>query len=248
MAGAADPSSKTKWKEAFSLVELLVVMAILAVLASLLLPALSRSKRAASKVQCQSNLKQWGLALLMYVDDFRHYAPAFSFGASGRNQGPEELVALYFTRQNGQAVWEMRCRQKWVGQGLVFPYNEFARSVALHTPYLGLGGEFVRRDQFFEVIPLPESGVKVPSDMIAFSEQVFFRNPAVTNPQERLSDLISDFPRTGQEEFYPHGRTLNQVFCDGHVEEVSRQRFASQSGETRRRWFSDNQPHPEFWP
>ena len=57
----------------FTLIELLVVIAIIAILASLLLPALSSAKSSAQSVQCMSNLKQLGLALNMYVNDFHFY-------------------------------------------------------------------------------------------------------------------------------------------------------------------------------
>jgi len=56
-------------KSAFTLVELLVVIAIIALLMAILMPALQRTKKQARTVMCRNNLRQYGLAARMYIDD-----------------------------------------------------------------------------------------------------------------------------------------------------------------------------------
>tara|TARA_Y100000780_G_scaffold149075_1_gene134331 strand:+ start:354 stop:872 length:519 start_codon:yes stop_codon:yes gene_type:complete len=91
---------KTTKRNGFTLIELLVVIAIIAILASLLLPALARSKAKANNVKCISNQKQIGLAFMMYAgDNDESYPTLTNWATSGGKQGKSSLYSGTTTPQ-----------------------------------------------------------------------------------------------------------------------------------------------------
>jgi len=67
---------KFSQKHAFTLIELLVVIAIIAILAAILFPVFARARESARRASCLSNLKQIGLGIMMYVQDYDEKYPA----------------------------------------------------------------------------------------------------------------------------------------------------------------------------
>lgn len=94
-------------KQAFTLIELLVVIAIIAILAAILFPVFAQARESARKTSCLSNLKEMGLAMLMYTQDYdekmvlwQQGSGNFFFDSQGFATSYDRLLQPYLKNNN----------------------------------------------------------------------------------------------------------------------------------------------------
>ena len=126
-----------KINRGFTLIELLVVIAIIAILASLMLPALVRAKEKANNATCLSNLRQWGIALDMYLDDNNQTFPDFSIANNtpGAPAGYDQDnihwpdLGAFHSGGNGDSAW-FNALPPYVSQKALWQYSSTAGGIS----------------------------------------------------------------------------------------------------------------------
>jgi prepilin-type N-terminal cleavage/methylation domain-containing protein/prepilin-type processing-associated H-X9-DG protein len=120
-----------KTLRAFTLIELLVVIAIIAILAAILFPVFAQARQKAHQAACMSNLKQLGIALMMYTDDYDDAMPPIA--SPNRPQGTwRNLIQPYMknheiTSCGGNPQGKKReIQDLGTGNQLVMNYTSYA--------------------------------------------------------------------------------------------------------------------------
>jgi prepilin-type N-terminal cleavage/methylation domain-containing protein/prepilin-type processing-associated H-X9-DG protein len=209
-------------QKAFTLIELLLVLAVIAILASLLLPALTRGKSSAQRVKCVGDLRQLGLATQMYWDDnqgsaFRWRGPAtnggqlFWFGwlqdgAEGTRRFDPTFGALYpYVGSHGVEVCPAfnyaatYLKLKATGASYGYGYN------------LSLSGT---ADQ--PAINITKLGKLSDLVLLADAAQInTFQAPA--SPQNPLLEEFYYVTTNEPTAHFRHSQKANACFGDGHV-------------------------------
>jgi len=189
----------------FTLIELLMVIAVIIILVSILFPALSKAREMAKNATCKSNLKQCGLASLVYAGDFRTWLA---------NGGPDPNSSGDGWGGNGISTL---VSQKYIGRSPVLycpRYYNYRLMYTYGTRYWSTGGSGLGD------APEPRLNngkIKKPPQYEMYGDSVGAPNTAIGYTQ--ASNLrYSHFRHFGE---------ANYFFMDGHVDGLNTVEFSS---------------------
>jgi prepilin-type processing-associated H-X9-DG protein/prepilin-type N-terminal cleavage/methylation domain-containing protein len=248
---------RTANRGGFTLIEMLVVITSIAILAALILSAISHGKGMAQRIQCANNVRQLGLALQEFVGDNNFYP----YGQGGwKDPGwmdvLEEQMGGRVAPSTEPSILE---NGVWLCPNLELSKEGKALGVRGFCSYgynaWGIGGKFGlgefahRRGR--KIIPAAnESTVVSPSEMIAIGDGFAGNGSNITDGawiigRAQVQQLFGSTARA----YARHQGNANMVFCDGHVDTPALTfLFEDTSDNALVRWTRDHQPHRELLP
>jgi prepilin-type N-terminal cleavage/methylation domain-containing protein/prepilin-type processing-associated H-X9-DG protein len=245
---------------AFTLMELMVAIAIIGVLSALILSALSGATKLSRRATCAHNVRQQDLAMQEFVQQ-NHVYPQDSETDLNRELGGAD-DSLLPKWENGKWIWETgiwKCPS--AVRPATWPTNQGYSSYGYNTcGFLGKG-TFPNANVTWDAHglagqsgpwpgrypPVLESEVAAPSEMIALGDG-FMGNENFVEGGALIR--VSDPPRfiwDKKEPWVRHQGKADIAFCDGHVEALTlKSLFQDTSDEALSRWNRDHQPHREL--
>lgn len=249
----------------------MVVITIIAILASLLLPALSRAMGRARQTECANNVRQLGLGLEQLVSDHQSYPLSVDAEFNNSNKPTNfntwtEAIEYQLAGDNfrsnpffwGKGIWLCPGVKSKGSLGKSFNsygYNAFGIGVSVNSS-LGLGGHYgithVTQPGQPPVVkpPISVSEVTNPSEMMAIGDGFHGNGAEIFSGQDLFwrHDSYTGF-RDATPAKARHLAKANVAFCDGHVESPTLKfLFEDTTDAALAGWNRDHLPHRDLLP
>ncbi len=221
-------------KSAFTLIELLVVIAIIAILAAILFPVFARARENARRASCQSNMKQIGLGLLQYSQDYDEMQPRTAFGGVGATNWPTKykwMDAIYPYVKSEQIFTcpsdpnsTATIKYQYGGNNPGVDLYRFG-SYAYNNAYWGNAG-ISPANVNLAAIAAPAATIWIVEQLNGNNIEAAWPNSASnptivsTSSPRYLDTQASDIPDR-------HLDTTTILYCDGHVKSVRLEAIAT---------------------
>ena len=213
----------------FTLIELLVVIAIIAILAAILFPVFAKVREKARQSSCGSNLKQIGLAMLQYLQDYDETFPACNGGNVTSNYKGKEVSMFFDVLPYIKSTKIFACPSNPLnGNGIGYGDLGYVQPVGLPQipasytcPYQLFVGNFGAPHT---LAWLQEPTVKC---MVTEGYQAAFIGQTGLAWDDWSNVGSTSFRDQG---FAGHTGTMNVVYCDGHVKNLRPEQTAGANG------------------